>query len=223
MKNRICIALLGVFLAAAATSWGAPPVVSNIRASQRVGTQLVDIYYNISDPDSTVVTVYLAISADAGTNYNVPAYTFGPGSAIGAGVAVGIDRHIAWNAGSDWTGQFSAQCKVRLIADDGSGPTAPVGMVFIPSGTFQMGDNFGLNSSSIPVHPVYVSAFFMEKFEVTKQLWDEVYGWANLNGYGFLGAGSAPGPALRGAWPAPGRRSAPGPRPPSAAPTAPRG
>ena len=120
MKIRICIALLGVFLTAAATSWGAPPAVSNIRASQRVGTQLVDIYYNITDSDSTVVTVYLAISADAGTNYNVPAYTFAPGSAIGAGVAVGIDRHIAWNAGSDWTGQFSAQCKVRLIADDGS-------------------------------------------------------------------------------------------------------
>ena len=46
----------------------APPVVSNIRASQRAGTQVVDIYYNVSDPDSGSVTVYVAISAELGAN-----------------------------------------------------------------------------------------------------------------------------------------------------------
>ena len=104
----------------------APPVVSNIRASQRGGTQLIDIYYNLSDPDSGSATVYVSVSADAGATYNLPVATltgnFGPG------VSVGVDRHIVWNAGVDWGGQFSTQCKVRITADDGSGPgTLPPG------------------------------------------------------------------------------------------------
>jgi formylglycine-generating enzyme len=37
---------------------------------------------------------------------------------------------------------------------------------------------------------VYVSAFCMEKHEVTKSLWDMVYQWAITNGYSFDHAGS---------------------------------
>ena len=161
----------------------APPVVSNVRAGQRTGSQLVDIYYTVSDPDSAAVTAYLAISADGGTNYNVPVATLS--GAFGAGVAVGADRHIVWNAGVDWGGQFSSRCRARIYADDGSGAAAPTGMVFIPPGTFQMGDNFGQAVFSLPVHPVYVSAFFMEKFEVTWQQWEDVRQWAQAHDYGF--------------------------------------
>jgi formylglycine-generating enzyme required for sulfatase activity len=58
-------------------------------------------------------------------------------------------------------------------------PGAPDGFVLIPAGSFQMGqDNIG-----IPVHRVYVSAFYMAKTEVTKELWDEVRAWALNNGY----------------------------------------
>ena len=42
----------------------AAPVVTNIRAAQRSGTQLVDIYYNLSA--SANCTVYVAISNDGG-------------------------------------------------------------------------------------------------------------------------------------------------------------
>ena len=41
----------------------APPVVSNVRAAQRPGTQLVDIRYNVSDPDGNdPLTISVAIS-----------------------------------------------------------------------------------------------------------------------------------------------------------------
>lgn len=61
-----------------------------------------------------------------------------------------------------------------------SGP-APSGLALIPAGSFTMGDNF--NDSDIswgerPTHTVYVSAFYMDQYEVTKALWDEVYQWA---------------------------------------------
>jgi len=41
-----------------------------------------------------------------------------------------------------------------------------------------------------PVHTVSVSAFYMDRTEVTKALWDEVYQWAIANGYSFDNQGS---------------------------------
>ncbi len=44
----------------------------------------------------------------------------------------------------------------------------PDGMVLIPAGTFQMGSvDLNLPSSERPIHTVYVSAFYMDKYEVT--------------------------------------------------------
>jgi len=68
---------------------------------------------------------------------------------------------------------------------------SPIGMVLIPAGSFQMGDTAGEGlSDERPVHTVTVSAFYMDKYEVTKALWDEVYTWATANGYTFDNAGS---------------------------------
>jgi formylglycine-generating enzyme required for sulfatase activity len=73
---------------------------------------------------------------------------------------------------------------------------APAGMVLIPAGNFQMGDTFNEgNSDERPVHTVYVSAFYMDRYEVTKALWDEVYIWAThpdrgANVYSFDNVGS---------------------------------
>jgi hypothetical protein len=50
-----------------------PPVVSNIRASQRAGTHLIDLYYNVSDADgNSPLTVYVTVSDNAGASYNLP-------------------------------------------------------------------------------------------------------------------------------------------------------
>jgi formylglycine-generating enzyme required for sulfatase activity len=66
---------------------------------------------------------------------------------------------------------------------------APKGFVLIPAGSFQMGDAFE-KGSSFPVHEEMVSAFFMEKFEVTAALWDEVRIWGASHGYTDLPAGA---------------------------------
>jgi formylglycine-generating enzyme len=61
---------------------------------------------------------------------------------------------------------------------------APAGMVLIPAGHFMMGDTFGEGESrELPVHEVYVSAFYMDQSGVTKRLWDEVRLWASAAGY----------------------------------------
>ncbi|MSU34462.1 MAG: hypothetical protein EXS36_05030 [Pedosphaera sp.] len=67
---------------------------------------------------------------------------------------------------------------------------APDGMALIPAGSFQMGDTFGEGrANERPVHSVFVSAYYMDKCEVTKALWDEVKGWTRGNGYAFANPG----------------------------------
>ena len=80
----------------------------------------------------------------------------------------------------------NAATKQRVID-----PHPPAGMALIPAGSFTMGDTFSEGfSSELPLHTVYVSAFYMDIFDVTKALWDSVYSWATNHGYGFDNAGS---------------------------------
>ena len=72
----------------------------------------------------------------------------------------------------------------------------PSVMVLIPAGSFMMGNATNVFSASegysdeLPQHTVNVSAFYMDRYEVTKALWDEVKTWANTNGYVFENTGS---------------------------------
>ena len=98
----------------------------------------------------------------------------------------------------------------RLV---GTGTTSPLtsgwtvvtmgNMVLVPSGSFEMGLSQPsllaratafvkrkqpslLNDYDVlPVHTVMVSSFYMDKHEVTKELWDEVYVWATNHAYAF--------------------------------------
>ena len=182
MKN---LALL--FLALTIASAHAAPVVSNVRASQRTGTHYVDIYYSVASSNSPL-TVYVAISADGGTTWNVP--VFSVQGAVGPGVTPGNNLYLQWNAGADWPGQFSSQCMLRITADDGTAPSVPSGMVYIPAGPFQMGDTLDGESDALPVHSVYISAMFMDQYDVTREQWLNAYTWATDNGYQFDNAGS---------------------------------
>ena len=69
----------------------------------------------------------------------------------------------------------------------------PTNMALIPAGSFTMGncmDPSEGNSDELPLHTVYVSAFYMDEYLVTKSLWDTVYQWAIAHGYTFDHAGS---------------------------------
>jgi len=58
-----------------------------------------------------------------------------------------------------------------------------VGMMFIPEGTFEMGDSFDEGCpDELPVHTVMVSAFFIGRYEVTNDEMVEVLQWAYENG-----------------------------------------
>ncbi len=68
----------------------------------------------------------------------------------------------------------------------------PADMALIPAGSFTMGDTSGDTNPDPAAPPVTVTvcAFYMGKYEVTKELWDEVRTWALANGYTGLIAGA---------------------------------
>jgi formylglycine-generating enzyme required for sulfatase activity len=110
-----------LFLCGLGSLHAAAPVVSNISAAQRANSRLVDITYDVA-ADFPTVSVSLQVSSNGGSTFVVPATTLS--GAIGAGVATGTAKKITWDAGADWSGQYSTQMRFKVIADDGnSAPT----------------------------------------------------------------------------------------------------
>lgn len=62
----------------------------------------------------------------------------------------------------------------------------PPGMVLIPAGSFTMGDNLDGSLPALPLHTNCISAFFMDRCEITKARWDGVFQWATNHGYSFV-------------------------------------
>lgn len=162
----------------------AVPIVSNLTASQRSGTGLVDIGYDLFAFGGSNCAVRLEVSTDGGITWTIPALT--ATGDIGEPVSVGSGKTIVWNAGVDWAGRFSDQVRFRVIANDVLTP----GFSFIPSGTFVMGRTSGDTEVEAPPVTVSLSSFYLAQTETTKAQWDEVRTWAISNGYLDLPAGS---------------------------------
>lgn len=173
----LALLLLPALLSAAA------PVVSNVRAQQRLGTKLIDITYDLADSSST--SIYISAQIFAGNNA-LPAFSLS--GDVGAGVTPGTNKTIVWNAGQDWNRQYTNAGKVRIIADDLGVVPPNVGMVYVPAG-FTAGSN-GMHSTNAG-SKVFTSGFFMDKTEISKAVWDEVRNWALANGYTFDNTGLA--------------------------------
>jgi len=62
--------------------------------------------------------------------------------------------------------------------------STPAGMVFIPAGSFTIGDTVDAARIAAPTN-VYVSAFYMDASPVTSNLWATVYAYATNQGYLF--------------------------------------
>jgi formylglycine-generating enzyme required for sulfatase activity len=173
----LALLLLPALLSAAA------PVVSNVRAQQRLGTKLIDITYDLADSDGG--TVYISAQLFAGSTA-LPAFSLS--GHIGAGVTPGAGKTIVWNAGQDWNRQYTSQGKVRIIADDLTVTPPNSSMVYVPAG-FTAGI-YGIHTTSSG-YKVFSNGFFMDKTEISKATWDEVRTWALANGYTFDNTGLA--------------------------------
>jgi len=165
--RKVILFLVLVVLAIGAMA-STPPTVSNVTALQRTdGSKLVDIYYNVSDPDSPTVGVRVKVSNDGGSTYNIIPVTMT--GDFGETVVPGTGKHIVWNAGSDMPYTFSGNFRVAVTAHDCAGYTGE--MITIPAGPFLMGNNGHegySNSSELPQHQVQLSEYKIGKYEVTR-------------------------------------------------------
>ncbi len=161
------------------------PTVSNLQAKQRAGSRLVDITYDVVDPDSPTLTVYLKVSADGGATWKGPVELVS--GDVGRGIVPRAGKSLVWNAGKEMPNQFGVKYRYRIGASDQW--LAPAGMALIPEGPFQMGNN--MDRWANPVHTVTVSRFAIDKLEVSIELWESVRIWGNNHGYDLKVGGSS--------------------------------
>ena len=150
----------------ASSCLAAPPVVSNVTASQRTdGSKIVDIYYDLADPDTANLSVSVKVSSDGGATYTItPSSVSGR---VGPSVPRGTGRHIVWEScAADLPGAFGTNYKLCVTASDFASE-----MIYIPAGSFLMGNNGAEPYSycgELPQHSVNLSGYYIGKYEVTR-------------------------------------------------------
>ena len=180
--------LLAAAGALACLALGGPPPaqaelsVDHLQASQRAGTKLVDIDYDLSGATSPV-TVGLQISSDSGRSWRVSANSLS--GSIGQNIPAGTGRRITWDVGADWDQQYSPQVRFLVTAEESNQSAAPVGMVRVTGGALPADSWAGAQR---------VDAFYIGKYEVQWSEWQSVRSWAVTHGYSF-GAGAGRGAA----------------------------
>lgn len=154
-------------LALAGAVFAAPPEITNVQASQREGTKLVDITYDAADADGDLLKVRVEISDDDGKTYSIPAFSFT--GDIGEGIEPGTGKHIVWDAGVDWDGEYSDLMRVKIFAIDAKGFPGMEWGNEVPPGGFLLGQDGGAEGSGPSRHVNIPWSYWMGKYEVTRQ------------------------------------------------------
>lgn len=164
MKNKL-VYLFALF--ALPVLANTPPVITNVRAEQRKDTKLVDIYYDAADADNDALKVRIEISDNDGMKYSVPAFTLT--GDIGEGITPGTGKHIIWDAGTDWDGEYSDQMRVKVFAVDAQGFPGMEWGSEVPPGGFLMGQDGGAEGSGPSRHVNIPWSYWLSKYEITAQ------------------------------------------------------
>ena len=132
-------------------------------------------YFRISGPVPATITAFTAHGYLTWTNV-----------ATNATFTVQTAQSLA--SPINWVDYVQVPVTNRVTTERLFDPSLPSGMVLIPAGSFVIGNAMDPHegySDELPLHTVYVSSFFMDRYDVTKALWDDVYAWAVAHGYSF--------------------------------------
>lgn len=161
-----------------------PPEITNVQAAQREGTKLVDITYDAADSDGDLLKVRVEISDNDGRVYSVPAFTFT--GDIGEGIAPGAGKHIVWDAGTDWDGEYSDQMRVKVFAIDAKGFPGMEWGNEVPPGGFLLGQDGGAEGSGPSRHVNIPWSYWLTKYEVTRQQYCDFLNQAYVSGLVYI-------------------------------------
>lgn len=162
----------------AASAAAAAPVVTNVRASQRTGTHLVDVYYDLQGA-IPATRVSLLFSPDNGTTYTITPSSAHLTGDVGEITTSSVDKHIVWDAGVDYPNQYHPQCKAKVIATDDILTIilpggVPMELVYTPAGTFTMGSPPGelsRRTDETQFDVQLTSSPYVGRTEVTQRQW----------------------------------------------------
>lgn len=127
----------------------------------------------------------------------------GNGEVACANFAPGSHVVLEWapTANGPWTNTFEGLTTVEADSNGAILVRVPVfwrffgepafpGMRLIPANSFTMGDTKGDgDNDEHPTHSVTISAFYMDEYEIKKEMWDDVCAWGIEHGYSFENAG----------------------------------
>jgi formylglycine-generating enzyme required for sulfatase activity len=139
-------------------------------------------FFRIVGPTATTIT---AVSPDG--------YITWSNAQVGSTYTAQTARSLG---AASWVDYIQVPARNNVVTQRLYDPNPLTGMAFIPAGSFTMGNTFPSDTLSNQVeqlHTVFVSALYMDKCEVTKALWDEVYQWATNHGYNFYSWANAQG------------------------------
>ena len=162
MKTSLPVLLLA---AAAAPLLAVPPEITNVRAEQRTDTKLVDIWYDAADADDDLLKIRIEVSDNDGVRYSVPAFSLT--GDIGEGIAPGAGKHIVWDAGVDWDGEYSDKMRIKVFAVDAKGYPGLEWGDEVPPGGFLLGQDGGVEGSGPSRHVNIPWSYWLSKYEIT--------------------------------------------------------
>ena len=184
--------------------------LANVRAQQRPKTKLVDVFYDLVADEGEIYDVSVSVSAP-GKNPKTETLE----GDVGEGILPGRNKHIVWDAGTDWPDNADEKFEAVVTISHEQSP-AEASMVAITGGTaaesncgwrltltqpeipasyFEPFEEYGrraIKSDFIWLPPnmtynysITSRSFSMDKTEVTLGFWNKVYNWAIEHGYEF--------------------------------------
>jgi len=172
--NTITRALLPLILATSlwpAAALAGDPVVSGLQFDQRRdGSGILEIQFDLSDPENDLLMVSIQASGDGGLTWDLPCLSLA-GDA-GGDVAPLPGRSVLWDVGADLPDREIDELRIRVLVSD----VAPSrDMVRVPAGSFSMGPNGD--------RQVTISRdFHMDRVEVLNGEFLNLLKWAMVDG-----------------------------------------
>ncbi len=103
-----------------------------------------------------------------------------------------VQRATTLTGPSNWVDYVQHPATNRTMSLRVFDPAPPQDMALVPAGSFLMGNSKAASDNetitgAAPVHPVYVSAFYMGKYEISWSGWRAVRDWSTAHGYAYDG------------------------------------
>jgi formylglycine-generating enzyme required for sulfatase activity len=200
MNNKSSLTLLFfVFLSAFVQGRTlAPETLYMLNYSQRQGTKLVDVSYELNLQVGQTAEVSFSFSHDDGATFPVRCVSVtghvGPGQTSGG-------KMVVWDAGGDWPRQFTDRGRIQAtcVIEDKRPPANPiifdVAEITFKASNIEESPSWWIKNyhdgtlspvaspiaSGIPSTPP--RKFYADKYEVTNFQWNEVVDWARNKGY----------------------------------------